>query len=175
MGSAARVIEVRRGYVEWDLRDSSAEDFLWEVGVRAALVRRGVVTRRIAALVRGVDVPVAEATSRSKFNVIVYKESVKLISVNPSQPLTRDQVRTAKRYGKIIEVPLRPLLRDLKTLAGWLEVLEPEIAVFSTPVDSPWSVKSPLDVENLLVELSGDPDWRAPIERGLELLVEAAL
>ncbi|MBP1449567.1 MAG: hypothetical protein JZD41_06120 [Thermoproteus sp.] len=170
-----RAVEIRRGYVEWDLQTAEAEDFLYEVGVRAALVRRGVVTTKIAPVVRGVDVKAAEAPSRSKFNVLAYRDNIKLIKVNPREILTKEQIKIAKKYGKFIEIPISPLLKDLSALAAWLDVLDPDNTVFSTPVDGPWSVKSPLDVAALLVEISGDNEWRKPFEKGLEYLVEMVL
>ncbi|MGC8972635.1 MAG: hypothetical protein ACP5I3_03005 [Thermoproteus sp.] len=163
-------VRIRRGYVEWDLADAAAEDLLWEVGVRAALVRQGVTTERIAPAVRGVDVRVVEVPNRSKFNVYVYREDVQVLSVNPRDVLTRDQVKAALKMGKYIEVRLRPLLGDLELLMEWLDVLEPENTLFSTPVESPRDVKSPRDVESLLVELTGDSSWRMPFERGLEIM-----
>lgn len=168
----ADVIRIRRGFVEWDLRDPSAEDLLWEVGVRVALVRRGVVTQKIAPVVRGVDVGVADVPNRSKFNVLVHKEDVQILSVNPREVLTRDQVKTSLKMGKYIEVKLKPLLKDLELLAEWLEVLEPDNTLFATPVESPSDVKSPLDVESLLVELTGDSSWRRPLRNGLNALVD---
>ncbi len=166
------MIRIRRGFVEWDLRDPSAEDLLWEVGVRAALVRRGVVTRKIAPIVRGIDVGVVDVPSRSKFNVLVHREGAQILSVNPREVLTRDQVRTSLKMGKYVEIKLKPLLRDLELLAEWLEVLEPDNTLFATPVESPRDVKSPLDVESLIVELTGDSSWRIPFRKGLEVLVE---
>jgi len=169
------VIRVERGYVEWDLADAGAEEYLFEVGVRAALVRRGIETEKIASLTRGVHVRDVEVKSREKFNVYVQKDVAKLLSVAFLKPITREQVRTARRMGKIVELRLRPLLKQIHVLKQWLDVLDPEIVVFSTPVFSPWDVKSPKDVEALLVELSGDESWRDPVEKGLDTLVELAL
>jgi len=102
----------------------------------------------------------------------VYREEVQIIRVNPLAPLTRDQVRTARRYGKYIELPLKPLLKDLPLLAKWLEVLEPEVVLFSTPVEDVRDVKSPLDVAALLVEVSRDERWVEPIKNALGILTE---
>jgi hypothetical protein len=111
---------VRRGFVEWDLAvvTPDVERALWEVGVRAALLRREAETELLAPFVRGVDINWAEARGRDKFNVVVYREEVQIIRVNPLAPLTRDQVRTARRYGKYVELPLKPLLKDLP-LVSW--------------------------------------------------------
>ncbi len=165
---------VRRGFVEWDLATVTPEieKALWEVGVRAALLRAEAETALLAPFVRGVDVSWAEARGRDKFNVYVYREEVQIIRVNPHAPLTRDQVRAARRYGKYVELPLRPLLRDLPLLARWLEVLEPEVAIFSTPVESLRDVKSPLDVAALLVEIGRDEGWALPIKSSLGVLTE---
>lgn len=161
-------IRVRRGYVEWDLADAAAEDLLWEVGVRVALVRPGVATERIAPVVRGLDINAVEVPNRSKFNVYVYREDVQILSVGHREVLTRDQVKTALKMGKYVELRLKPLLEDLGLLLRWLDVLEPENTLFSTPVRSPRDVKSPIDLENLLVELTGDSSWKIPFEKGLE-------
>lgn len=165
---------VRRGFVEWDLATVTPEieKALWEVGVRAVLLRAEAETALLAPFVRGVDVSWAEARGRDKFNVYVYREEVQIIRVNPHAPLTRDQVRAARRYGKYVELPLRPLLRDLPLLARWLEVLEPEVAIFSTPVESLRDVKSPLDVAALLVEIGRDEGWALPIKSSLGVLTE---
>jgi len=165
---------VRRGFVEWDLATVTPEieKALWEVGVRAVLLRAEAETALLAPFVRGVDVNWAEARGRDKFNVYVYREEVQIIRVNPHAPLTRDQVRAARRYGKYVELPLRPLLRDLPLLARWLEVLEPEVAIFSTPVESLRDVKSPLDVAALLVEIGRDEGWALPIKSSLGVLTE---
>ncbi len=165
---------VRRGFVEWDLATVTPEieKALWEVGVRAVLLRAEAETALLAPFVRGVDVNWAEARGRDKFNVYVYREEVQIIRVNPHAPLTRDQVRAARRYGKYVELPLRPLLRDLPLLARWLEVLEPEVAIFSTPVESLRDVKSPLDVAALLVEIGRDERWALPIKSSLGVLTE---
>ncbi|MEM0278267.1 hypothetical protein [Pyrobaculum sp.] len=165
---------VRRGFVEWDLAtaDPRVERALWEVGVRAAVLRGEWDTSLLAPFVRGVDIKWAEARGREKFNVYVYREDVQVIRVNPLYPLTRDQVRVAVKYGKYVELPLKPLLSNLPLLAEWLSVLEPEVAIFSTPVESLRDVKSPLDVASLLVELSGDPAWRRPIADSLGVLAE---
>jgi len=165
---------VRRGFVEWDLATVTPEieKALWEVGVRAVLLRAEAETALLAPFVRGVDVSWAEARGRDKFNVYVYREEVQIIRVNPYAPLTRDQVRAARRYGKYVELPLRPLLRDLPLLARWLEVLEPEVAIFSTPVESLRDVKSPLDVAALLVEIGRDEGWALPIKSSLGVLTE---
>ncbi|RFA94965.1 hypothetical protein [Pyrobaculum aerophilum] len=165
---------IKRGFVEWDFAVYSpeVEKALWEVGVRAALLRRETETSLIAPFVRGVDIKWAEAKGRDKFNVYVYREDVQLIRVNPYAPLTRDQVRAALKYNKYIELPLKPLLSNLPLLAEWLEVLEPEATVFSTPVESLGDVKSPLDVAALLVELSGDANWTAPFKNSLGVLTE---
>ncbi|ACB39704.1 hypothetical protein [Pyrobaculum neutrophilum] len=165
---------VRRGFVEWDLAAATpeVEKALWEVGVRAAVLRRDVETVLLAPVVRGVDVRWAEAESRDRFNAYVYREDVQVIRVNPHTPLTRDQVRAAARYGKYIELPLKPLLADVPLLARWLEVLEPDVVVFSTPVEELDDVKSPLDVAALLVEVGGDPSWRRPILNSLGILAE---
>ncbi len=165
---------VRRGFVEWDLATVTPEieRALWEVGVRAVLLRAEAETALLAPFVRGVDVNWAEARGRDKFNVYVYREEVQIIRVNPHAPLTRDQVRAARRYGKYVELPLRPLLRDLPLLARWLEVLEPEVAIFSTPVESLRDVKSPLDVAALLVEIGRDERWALPIKSSLGVLTE---
>lgn len=169
------VLKIRRGFVEWDLRSSDAEEQLWEVGVRAALARPGVLTTRIAPAVRGRDVLAAEVPNRAKFNVYVHREGVQVLTVNPREVLTRHQVRAALREGKYVELRLRPLLEDLGRLVSWLEVLEPEITLFSTPVGSPKDVKSPLDIGALLEELTEDPAWPRQLERGLEILVELML
>jgi hypothetical protein len=165
---------VRRGFVEWDLAvvTPEVERALWEVGVRAALLRREVETERLASFVRGVDINWAEARGRDKFNVVVYREEVQIIRVNPLAPLTRDQVRTARRYGKYVELPLKPLLKDLPLLAKWLDVLEPEVVLFSTPVEDLRDVKSPLDVAALLVEVGRDERWVEPIKNALGVLTE---
>ncbi len=169
------IIKIKRGFVEWDLRDPTAEDLLWEVGVRAALVNRNVVTERIAPFVRGIDVRIAEVPNRSRFNVLVHREDLQILSVNPREVLTRDQVKTALKARKYIEVKLKPLLKDLELLAEWLDVLEPENTLFSTPVESPSDVKSPLDVASLLVEMTGDSAWVVPFRKGLDVLIELVL
>lgn len=169
------IIKIKRGFVEWDLRDPTAEDLLWEVGVRAALVNRNVVTERIAPFVRGIDVKIAEVPNRSRFNVLVHREDLQILSVNPREVLTRDQVKTALKARKYIEVKLKPLLKDLELLAEWLDVLEPENTLFSTPVESPSDVKSPLDVASLLVEMTGDSAWVVPFRKGLDVLIELVL
>jgi hypothetical protein len=165
---------VRRGFVEWDLVTvlPEIERALWEVGVRAALLRRETETVLLAPFVRGVDVNCVEVRSRSKFNAHVHRDDVQVIRVNPAEPVTRDQVRAAIKYCKYIELPLRPLLRDLRALAKWLNVLEPEVTIFSTPVESVRDVKSPLDVAALLVEISGDESWSLPIKDSLGVLAE---
>lgn len=169
------IIKIKRGFVEWDLRDPTAEDLLWEVGVRAALVNRDVVTERIAPFVRGIDVRIAEVPNRSRFNVLVHREDLQILSVNPREVLTRDQVKTALKARKYIEVKLKPLLKDLELLAEWLDVLEPENTLFSTPVESPSDVKSPLDVASLLVEMTGDSAWVVSFRKGLDVLIELVL
>lgn len=169
------IIKIKRGFVEWDLRDPTAEDLLWEVGIRAALVNRNVVTERIAPFVRGIDVKIAEVPNRSRFNVLVHREDLQILSVNPREVLTRDQVKTALKARKYIEVKLKPLLKDLELLAEWLDVLEPENTLFSTPVESPSDVKSPLDVASLLVEMTGDNAWVVPFRKGLDVLIELVL
>lgn len=169
------IIKIKRGFVEWDLRDPTAEDLLWEVGVRAALVNRNVVTERIAPFVRGIDVRIAEVPNRSRFNVLVHREDLQILSVNPREVLTRDQVKTTLKARKYIEVKLKPLLKDLELLAEWLDVLEPENTLFSTPVESPSDVKSPLDVASLLVEMTGDSAWVVPFRKGLDVLIELVL
>jgi hypothetical protein len=165
---------VRRGFVEWDLAvvTPEVEKALWEVGVRAALLRAEAETALLVPFVRGVDVNWVEARGRDKFNVFVYRDEVQIIRVNPLAPLTRDQVRAARKYGKYVELPLRPLLRDLPLLARWLEVLEPDVTIFSTPVESLRDVKSPLDVAALLVEVSRDEGWVLPIKNSLGVLTE---
>ncbi|MCC6036221.1 MAG: hypothetical protein LM559_04135 [Pyrobaculum sp.] len=165
---------VRRGFVEWDLAvvTPEVEKALWEVGVRAALLRAEAETALLAPFVRGVDVNWVEARGRDKFNVFVYRDEVQIIRVNPHAPLTRDQVRAARKYGKYVELPLRPLLRDLPLLARWLEVLEPNVTIFSTPVESLRDVKSPLDVAALLVEVGRDEGWVLPIKNSLGVLTE---
>lgn len=165
---------IKRGFVEWDVAvyTPEIERALWEVGVRAVLLRREAETSLLAPFVRGVDIKWAEARGRDKFNVYVYREGVQLIRVNPNAPLTRDQVRTALKYHKYIELQLKPLLSNLPLLAEWLEVLEPEATVFSTPVESLGDVKSPLDVAALLVELSGDSNWALPFKNSLAVLTE---
>lgn len=168
---------IKRGFVEWDLAvvTPEIEKALWEVGVRAALLREEVETSLLAPVVRGVDVRWTEAKGREKFNVYVYREEVQIIRVNPFTPLTHDQVKTAVKYGKYIELPLRPLLKDLSLLARWLEVLEPEITIFSTPVESLSDVKAPLDIAALLIEISGDSSWRDAIVNSLGVLTELIL
>ncbi|MEL9991933.1 MAG: hypothetical protein QXP98_04865 [Thermoproteus sp.] len=168
----ARVIRIRRGFVEWDLAAESAEEALWEVGVRAALVRPGVVTEKIAPVVRGEDINTAYVPNRSKFNVYVYREEIQILTLNPSDVITRDQVRAALNAGKYLELRLKPLLKDVELLLKWLEVLEPEITLFSTPVESPRDVKSPIDIASLLVELTDDESWSRPFVKGMEILVE---
>ncbi|AET31594.1 hypothetical protein P186_0126 [Pyrobaculum ferrireducens] len=167
-------VVVRRGFVEWDLASPgpAVERALWEVGVRAVLLREEAETSLLAPFVRGVDVKWAEARGRDKFNVYVYKPDVQLIRVSPHAPLTRDQVRAAVRYGKYVELQLRPLLSNLALLAEWLKVLEPEAVVFSTPVEGLRDVKSPLDVAALLVEISGGDDWIYPFKNSLAVLTE---
>lgn len=165
---------IRRGFVEWDLVTvlPEIERALWEVGVRAALLRRETETVLLAPFVRGVDVNCVEVKSRSKFNVHVYRDDVQIIRVSPVEPITRDQVRAAIKHGKYIELPLKPLLKDLKALAKWLNVLEPEVTIFSTPVEGIRDVKSPLDVAALLVEIGGDESWALPIKGSLGTLTE---
>lgn len=164
---------VRRGFVEWDLVGVSLEieAALWEVGVRAAVLRDERETCLLAPFVRGVDIKWAEATSRESFNRLVHRD-VQVVRVDPRVVVTRDQVKAALRRGVYIELSLRALVRDLALLANWLEVLEPEVALFSTPVESVVDVKSPIDTAALLVEISGDRSWATPIVDSLGILTE---
>lgn len=164
---------VRKGFVEWDLAYVSPEieAALWEVGVRAAVLRDERETCLLAPFVRGVDVKWAEATSRETFNKLVYRD-VQVIKVDPHVVVTRDQVRTALRQGVYIELSLKTLIKDLALLANWLEVMEPEVALFSTPVENIADVKSPIDTAALLVEISGDKSWATPIVDSLGILTE---
>ncbi|MFN3803988.1 MAG: hypothetical protein ACK4SY_02925 [Pyrobaculum sp.] len=164
---------VKRGFVEWDLAAPSrqVEEALWEVGVRAAVLRREAATELLAPFVRGVDIRWAEASGREKFNVYLHRD-VQIIRVNWRNPISRAQARSALRYGKYVELPIRPLLGNLPLLWQWLEVLEPEATVVSTPVESPSDVKAPLDVAALLVEISRDSRWEAPVKNSLAILTE---
>lgn len=164
---------VRRGFVEWDLVNVSpeVEAALWEVGVRAAVLRSERETCLLAPFVRGVDIKWAEATSREAFNKLVYR-GVQVVKVDPRVVVTRDQVKAALKHGVYIELSLKALIEDLSLLASWLEVLEPEVAIFSTPVESLRDVKSPIDAAALLVEVSGDRSWAAPILESLGILTE---
>ncbi|ABO07933.1 hypothetical protein [Pyrobaculum calidifontis] len=165
---------VKRGFVEWDLVrvGPEVEAALWEVGVRAAVLREEAETEVIAPFVRGVDIRWAVASGREKFNKLVYRDDVQVIEVNPQTPITRDQARAALRYGKYVALPLKPLLKDLPLLAQWLDVLEPEATVVATGVENASDVKSPLDVAALLVEISGDENWALPIKNSLGILTE---
>ncbi len=169
----SKIISVKRGFVEWDLAvvTPNVEKALWEVGVRAALMRSEAATELLAAFVRGVDVRWGEAGGREKFNKYLHRE-VQLIRVNPRVPITRAQARAALKLGKYVELPIKPLLRDLPLLATWLEILEPEATVISTPVEAVEDVKSPLDIAALLVELTGDESWEASMRNYLATLVE---
>jgi len=64
------------------------ERALWEVGVRAALLRAEAETALLAPFVRGVDVNWVEARGRDKFNIFVYRDEVQIIRVTPT-PLSR--------------------------------------------------------------------------------------
>ncbi|MFN7106220.1 MAG: hypothetical protein ACK4M3_06535 [Pyrobaculum sp.] len=165
---------VRRGFVEWDLAappSRQLEKALWEVGVRAALLRKEAATELLAPFVRGVDIRWAEASGREKFNTLLHRE-VQIVRVNWRNPITRAQARSASRYGKYVELPIRPLLKDLPLLWQWLEVLEPEATVVSTPVESLSDIKAPLDVAALLVEVSRDSRWETPVKNSLAILTE---
>ncbi|MEM0370272.1 MAG: hypothetical protein QXK71_01895 [Pyrobaculum sp.] len=164
---------VRKGFVEWDLVVVSLETeaSLWEVGVRAAVLRKEAETCLLAPFVRGVDIKWAEAFNREMFNKLVYRDA-QVIRVDPRVIITRDQVKTAMRRGVYIELSLKTLIKDLPLLKEWLEVLEPEAVIFSTSVETPLDVKSPLDLTALLVEISGDKSWAAPILKSLDILVE---
>lgn len=105
------------------------------------------------------------------FNKLVYRDA-QVIRVDPRVIITRDQVKTAMRRGVYIELSLKTLIKDLPLLKEWLEVLEPEAVIFSTSVETPLDVKSPLDLTALLVEISGDKSWAAPILKSLDILVE---
>lgn len=165
---------IRRGFVEWDVVEinDDVEKALFEVGVRAVLLRREHATSLVAPFVRGVDVCVAEAKNREKFNVYVYRPEVQIIRVNPRAPITRSQARTALKMAKYVELPLAPLLSDIHLLAHWLEVLEPEATVISLGISRAEEVKAPLDVAALLVEISGDEGWALPIRNSLAVLTE---
>ncbi|MEM1598445.1 MAG: hypothetical protein QXP31_05045 [Pyrobaculum sp.] len=164
---------VKRGFVEFDVVNLTpeVESALFEVGVRAVVLREEAEAALVAPFVRGVDFSWAEARGRHYFNKLIHRE-VQVIRVNPLEPITRDQARAAYKYGKYVELPLRPLLRNLPLLAEWLRVLEPEGAIVSTAVEGARDVKSPLDIAALLVEISGDEDWAKPIKNSLGILTE---